>query len=38
MSLDSRLFDPLLSALGISLGGGDVTAWDLDCSRRRLVL
>lgn len=36
--LDSRLFDPLLSALGINLGGGDVTAWDLDCSRRRLVL
>ena len=36
--LDGSLLDPLLSSLGISLGGGDVTAWDLDCSQRRLVI
>lgn len=36
--LDAGLLDPLLSALGLSLGGGDVTAWDLDCFARRLTM
>jgi uncharacterized membrane protein len=35
--LDDSVLDPLLSALGLSLGGGDVTAWDLRCHTRVLA-
>lgn len=36
-ALDAELLDPLLSGLGMSLGGGDTTVWNLECSARRLV-
>jgi uncharacterized membrane protein len=36
-ALDDGLIDPLLSSLGVSLGGGDVTAWALDCQPPQLV-
>lgn len=35
--LDSLLIDPLLSTLGVQLGGGGVTAFYLDCAAPRLV-
>jgi len=35
--VDEGLLDPILSGLGISLGGGDVTNFDLDCDPLRLV-
>lgn len=35
--LDSLLIDPLLSGLGVQLGGGDVTAFYLDCAAPQLV-
>jgi len=35
--LDGLLIDPLLSLLGIELGGGDVTAFFLDCTAPQLV-
>ena len=35
--IDEGLLDPILSGLGISLGGGDVTNFDLDCDPLRLV-
>lgn len=35
--LDADVIDPLLSSLGVSLGGGDVTVWDIDCAGRHLV-
>lgn len=35
--LDSLLIDPLLSSLGVQLGGGDVTAFYLDCAAPHLV-
>lgn len=35
--VDDGLLDPLLANLGVSLGGGDVTAWHLDCDSRALV-
>jgi tight adherence protein G len=34
---DDGLIDPLLANLGVSLGGGDVTAWSLDCRPPHLV-
>ena len=36
-AVDDGLLDPLLSALGVSLGGGDVTNFSLDCSPLKLV-
>jgi uncharacterized membrane protein len=30
--VDTNLLDPLLSALGVSLGGGDVTVFAIDCA------
>lgn len=36
-AVDDGLIDPLLSSLGVSLGGGDVTAWALDCQPPHLV-
>jgi uncharacterized membrane protein len=36
-ALDNGLVDPLLSGLGISLGGGDVTNFSLDCDPLKLV-
>lgn len=35
--LDTELIDPLLSSLGLSLGGGDVTIFDVWCHNRTLV-
>lgn len=35
--VDDGLLDPLLSALGVSLGGGDVTNFMLDCDPLKLV-
>lgn len=35
--IDGLLLDPLLSLLGVRLGGGDVTAFFLDCAAPRLV-
>lgn len=35
--VDEGLLDPILSGLGISLGGGDVTNFSLDCDPLRLV-
>lgn len=35
--LDAALIDPLLSALGVSLGGGDVTVWDANCAGKRIA-
>lgn len=35
--LDTELIDPLLSSLGLSLGGGDVTVFDVWCNHRTLV-
>ncbi len=35
--VDNGLLDPLLSALGVSLGGGDVTNFMLDCDPLKLV-
>ncbi|MGH9022138.1 MAG: hypothetical protein ACRDV9_03415, partial [Acidimicrobiia bacterium] len=36
-SLDTELLAPLGAALGLRLGGADVTAFSLDCEARRLV-
>jgi uncharacterized membrane protein len=36
-AVDTGLLDPLLSALGVTLGGADVTNFLLDCDRLRLV-
>jgi uncharacterized membrane protein len=36
-AVDDGLLDPLLSSLGVSLGGGDVTVWGLECQSPRLV-
>jgi uncharacterized membrane protein len=36
-ALDNGLSDPVFASLGISLGGGDVTVWDLNCNSRVLV-
>ncbi len=35
--IDGLLLDPLLSLLGVRLGGGDATAFSLDCAAPRLV-
>jgi tight adherence protein G len=34
---DTGLLDPLLGMLGVTVGGGDVTAWTLNCHARSLV-
>jgi uncharacterized membrane protein len=36
-AVDDGILDPLLSSLGVSLGGGDVTVWALRCQSPRLV-
>lgn len=35
--LDNAVIDPLLSAVGLSLGGADVTVFDHHCQTRRIV-
>jgi uncharacterized membrane protein len=37
LALLDSLTDPLLAALGVSLGGADVTVWDLKCNQRALT-
>ncbi|HEY0399643.1 MAG TPA: hypothetical protein VGF00_14705, partial [Acidimicrobiia bacterium] len=36
-AIDNGLLDPVLSGLGISLGGGDVTNWMINCNPLKLV-
>jgi len=36
-AVDNGLLDPVLAALGLSLGGGDITNFSIDCNALRLV-
>lgn len=36
-AIDNGLLDPVLAALGLSLGGGDITNFSIDCNALRLV-
>jgi uncharacterized membrane protein len=35
--VDGGLIDPLLDGLGVTLGGGDITNWMIDCGALKLV-